>query len=82
MAGAGFKTFAVGEVLTATNVNTYFMQQAVMVFASAAARTSGISSPSEGMVTYLTDSNSLWFYNGSAWEQIVTDPIALILALS
>jgi hypothetical protein len=82
MAGAGFKTFAVGEVLTANNVNTYLMQQAVMVFASAAARTSGISSPSEGMVTYLTDSNSLWFYNGAAWEQIVTDPIALILALS
>ena len=82
MAGAGFKTFAVGEVLTATNVNTYLMQQAVMVFASAAARTSGILSPSEGMVTYLTDSNSLWYYDGTAWTEIVTDPIALILALS
>jgi hypothetical protein len=83
MAGAGFKTFAVGEVLTATNVNTYLMQQAVMVFASAAARSTALSTNvAEGMVTYLTDSNSLWFYNGSAWEQIVTDPIALILALS
>ena len=82
MAGAGFKTFAVGEVLTANNVNTYLMQQTVMVFASAAARTSAISSPSEGMVSYLTDSNSLWYYNGSAWVEIVTDPIALILALS
>ena len=82
MAGAGFKTFAVGEVLTANNVNTYLMQQAVMVFASAAARASAIAAPSEGMVSYLTDSNSLWFYNGAAWEQIVTDPIALILALS
>lgn len=82
MAGAGFKTFAVGEVLTANNVNTYLMQQTVMVFTSAAARTSAISSPSEGMVSYLTDSNSLWYYNGSAWVEIVTDPIALILALS
>lgn len=82
MAGAGFKTFAVGEVLTATNVNTYLMQQAVMVFASAAARTSAIAAPSEGMVTYLKDPNTFWFYDGSGWVEIVTDPTGLILALS
>lgn len=82
MAGAGFKTFSVGEVLTATNVNTYLMQQTVMVFATAAARTSAIAAPSEGMVTYLSDSNSLWYYDGTNWVEIVTDPIALILALS
>jgi hypothetical protein len=83
MAGAGFRTFAVGEVLTATNVNTYLMQQAVMVFATSAARSSALSTNvSEGMVSYLTDSNSLWYYNGTAWTEIVTDPIALILALS
>jgi hypothetical protein len=83
MAGAGFKTFAVGEVLTANNVNTYLMQQTVMVFASAAARSSALSTNvAEGMVSYLTDSNSLWYYNGTAWTEIVTDPIALILALS
>lgn len=82
MAGAGFRTFAVGEVLTANNVNTYLMQQSVMVFASAAARSSGITAPSEGMVTYLSDSNSFWYYSGSAWVEIVTDPIALVLALS
>ena len=82
MAGAGFKTFSVGEVLTATNVNTYLMQQSVMVFADASARSTAISSPSEGMVTYLSDSNTLWYYSGSAWVEIVTDPIALILALS
>ena len=82
MAGAGFKTFAVGEVLTANNVNTYLMQQSVMVFADASARSTAISSPSEGMMTYLTGTNSLWYYSGSAWAEIVTDPIALILALS
>lgn len=82
MAGAGFRTFSVGEVLTATNVNTYLMQQTVMVFASAAARTSAIAAPSEGMVTYLTDTNTLWYYTGTVWSEIITDPIALILALS
>jgi len=82
MAGAGFKTFNVGEVLTATNVNTYLMQQTVMVFATASARSSAITAPSEGMVTYLSDSNTMWYYSGTAWVEIVTDPIALILALS
>jgi len=82
MAGAGFKTFSVGEVLTATDVNTYLMQQTVMVFATAAVRSSAIAAPSEGMVTYLTDSNSLWYYDGAAYVEIVTDPTALILALS
>jgi hypothetical protein len=82
MAGAGFRTFAVGEVLTAVNVNTFLMQQTVMVFADASARSTAITAPSEGMVTYLSDSNSFFFYNGSAWVEIVTDPIALILALS
>lgn len=82
MAGAGFKTFTVGEVLTAVNVNTFLMQQTVMVFADAVTRDNVISTPSEGMVVYLSDSNSFFFYTGSAYEQIVTDPIALILALS
>jgi hypothetical protein len=82
MAGAGFKTFAVGEVLTANNVNTYLMEQAVMVFADAAARAAGITSPSEGMVTYLADSNSLFLYDGSNWVSASPDPIGLIIALS
>ena len=53
-----------------------------MVFATASARSSAITAPSEGMITYLTDSNTLWYYSGTAWVQIVTDPIALILALA
>jgi len=44
------------------------MQQSVMVFASSAARTSAISGIlAEGMVTYLQDTNSLEYYDGSAW---------------
>jgi len=68
MAGAGYKLFATGDVLTAAQVNTYLMQQSVMVFASSAARTSAISGIlAEGMVTYLQDTNSLEYYDGSAW---------------
>jgi len=74
MAGAGYKLFNTGDVLTAAQVNTYLMQQTVMVFASSAARTSAISGVlAEGMVTYLQDTNSLEFYDGSGWVAAVGD---------
>jgi hypothetical protein len=83
MAGGGFRTFAVGEVLTATNVNNFLMEQTVMVFTNSSARSTALgANVAEGMVTYLTADNSLWYYSGTAWTEIVTDPIALILALS
>lgn len=67
MAGAGFKTFTAGEVLTAANTQNYLMDQAVMVFASSAARGSAIAAPSEGMFSYLSDGDALEFYSGTAW---------------
>lgn len=70
MAGAGFRTFVDGEVLTAAQVNTYLMQQAVMVFADASARSTAIAAPSEGMVTYLTGTDALEYYDGSSWVGI------------
>lgn len=68
MAGAGFKNFAAGQVLTAQEVDEYLMQQTVMRFANAAARTTALSGVlAEGMISYLDDTNSLELYNGSAW---------------
>ena len=68
MAGAGYKLFNTGDVLTAAQVNTYLNEQTVMVFASSAARTSALSSVlAEGMMSYLQDTNSVEVYNGSAW---------------
>jgi hypothetical protein len=83
MAGAGFKTFAVGEVLTANNVNTFLMQQTVMVFDDDADRSTKLGvNVSEGMVSYRKDAGVYEYYDGSDWVEIVTDPIPLILALS
>jgi len=65
-AGLGFKTFTTGEVLTAADVNGYLMQ-GVLVFASEAARNSAITSPQEGQFAFTKDTNSLWYYTGSAW---------------
>jgi len=65
---AGYHLFASGEVLTAANANGYLMNQTVMVFASAAARTSALAGVlAEGMASYRTDSHVLEYYNGSAW---------------
>lgn len=71
MAGAGYKLFNTGDVLTAAQVNTYLQEQVVMVFASATARTTALSGVlAEGMVSYLKDTNATEVYDGSAWVGI------------
>lgn len=75
MAGLGKKTWATDDVLTAVDLNGYLADQVTMVFASGAARTAGIASPSEGMVTYLSDSNSLWHFSGTTWVNIPTEAV-------
>ena len=71
MAGAGYKLFNTGDVLTAAQVNTYLQEQVVMVFANATARTTALSGVlAEGMVSYLQDTNAVEVYNGSAWVGI------------
>ncbi len=70
MAGLGRKVFTAGEVLEASEVNGYLMDQAVMVFADSAARTAAIGTPSEGMVTYLLDTNSLEVFNGATFDPV------------
>lgn len=70
MPGSGFLTFTDGSILTAAQVNGYLMKQAVMYFATAAARTTAITSPEEGMVTYRADSDVIEYYNGTAWVAI------------
>ena len=66
--GSGFRTFASGEVLTSSNVQNYLMDQAVMVFAGTAARSSAITAPEEGMITYDTVTDLLEVYNGSKYK--------------
>jgi hypothetical protein len=70
-AGLGFKTFLTGDVLTAGDTNGYLMQ-GVLVFASAAARDSAITSPQEGQFAYLKDTNVTTYYTGSAWANLDT----------
>lgn len=68
-AGLGLKTFVTGDVLTAADTNGYLMQ-GVWVFADATARTAAVTSPQEGNMSYLKDTNSTEYYSGSAWTAV------------
>jgi hypothetical protein len=71
MAGAGYKLFNTGDVLTAAQVNTYLQEQTVMVFANSTARTTALSGVlAEGMMSYLQDTNSVEVYNGTSWVNV------------
>jgi hypothetical protein len=61
------KVFTAGEVLAASDVNSFLMDQQVMTFAGTAARGSAIGTATQGMVTYLIDSNEFEYWNGTAY---------------
>lgn len=67
MAGAGWRAFT-RQILSSAQVQTYLMDQAVLKYASAAARAAEVTSPAAGMTSWLTDSRLLESHNGSAWE--------------
>jgi hypothetical protein len=81
MAGLGFKDFTVGQVLTSAQVDGYLMQQSVMKFANASARTTALSGVlAEGMISYLDDTNAVEKYDGSNWVALVAGDISAVTA--
>lgn len=67
-----YKVFSNGDALTGSELNTYLMNQSVMVFASTAARDAALTAPTEGMVVWLQDANKYVYYTGSAWSDLIT----------
>lgn len=78
MPGLGRKVFTAGEVLSAANVQGYLQDQVVQVYAGTAARDSNLgTSVSEGMVSYLSDTNTIQVATGTAtWETVFPPTIA------
>jgi hypothetical protein len=68
------KVFTAGEVLAASDVNEFLMDQTVMVFAGTAARGSAIGTATEGMYTHLNDTDTLQYYDGSDWVNRIPTP--------
>jgi hypothetical protein len=70
MAGLGRKVFSPGDILAAADVQNYLQDQAVMVFNSSTDRTTALGTAvSEGMVSYLKDTDALQVY-GTAWANV------------
>jgi hypothetical protein len=67
MSGLGRKVWSAGDVVAAADVQGYLQDQTVMVFDDASARSSAIGTPTEGMASYLKDTNTLELYDGSTW---------------
>lgn len=69
MAAGGYKEFVAGETLDQDEINDYLMQ-GMLVFAGTAARGSAIGTPVEGQFSFLKDSDTVEFYDGSAWTAL------------
>lgn len=67
MPAGGFRTFVAGEVLDEDDINDYLMQ-GVLVFGGTAARDSAIGTPAEGQFAFLTDTDTLTYYDSTSWE--------------
>lgn len=72
------KTFQNGFPLPASDLNTYLMNQSVMTFASSTARAAAITTPNEGMLTWLEDTNTYQYYTGSAWADLLPNLAAYV----
>lgn len=64
------KTWAIGDVLTAADLNTYVSGQVVGTFGSSAVRATGIVTPVNGQLTYLTDKDHIEHYDGTTWQPL------------
>lgn len=73
-----YKTFVNGYTLNASELNTYLMNQSVMVFADTTARDAALTAPTEGMLVWLQDSNKFVYRGASAWADLIASPVQTI----
>lgn len=68
---SGWKQWQLAEVVEFEEFQSYLQDQVVQVYAGTAARAVALGTAvSEGMVSYLQDTNALEYYNGSAWVSV------------
>lgn len=68
---SGWKQWADSEVVEATDFQNYIQDQVVQVYAGTAARATALGTAvTEGMVSYLSDTNTLQYYSGTAWVDV------------
>lgn len=67
-----YTTVVPGTAITASWANANVRDQVITPFATATARDSAVTAPIEGMVCYLSDTDELWEYMGTAWRPVNT----------
>jgi hypothetical protein len=68
---AGWREWGIAEVVQAEDFQSFVQDQVVQVYASSGARGSALGTAvTEGMISYLNDTNSLEYYSGSAWVAV------------
>ncbi len=81
MAGLGRKVFSPGDILAAADVQGYLQDQVVQVYDDSTDRSTTLGTAvSEGMVSYLKDTNATEVYTGAAWEPVATGDITAVTA--
>jgi len=68
---SGYKVWGIGEVVEAGDFQTYIQNQTVMKFADSGSRSAALGTAVvEGMVSYLSNTNSVEYYSGSGWVAV------------
>lgn len=68
---SGWKSWQIAEVVEASDFQSYVQDQVVQTYASSTARGSALGTAvSEGMVSYLADTNTLQYFDGSLWQNV------------
>jgi len=79
---AGYKEWAIGTVVEAGDFQGFIQNQTVMVFDTAAARTTALTGVvAEGMTSYRKDANVVEVYNGTNWVAVASDPPSAFLLM-
>ena len=72
MAGAGWKSYSTGDLISATEFQTFLQDQVIQVYADSSARDTALgTNDAEGMFCFLKDSNTLQFYDGANWTNFI-----------
>lgn len=73
MAGAGYREWVAGELITDAHMQNNLQDQVILVYASIAARDNAPTTQglvlAEGMFCTVNDTDLLYRYNGTAWVE-------------
>ena len=70
-APAGYRVWSTADLVSASDFSTYVQDQVCGVYTSSSNRSSELAAPAEGQVSFLTDTNVLAIYDGSAWVDLL-----------